>query len=662
MRPLVVRPLIMNATNGNAASGNAAKGYRGRALVVDLTTGEHRWDPIPVAVLRATIGGIGLGTWLLHRYGAPTADHDGETLTDADRRRLLDSALEPENPLIFATSPLVGTRLTTSSKFAVLTRSPLTGFIADGLSSSHLAVELKRACGDALVVVGRATTPTLLQIDTDGTPRLLPATDLMGLSTMDTEAAVKQMLDDGSRRPVRVASIGPAGERLVRFASIANDGGRQAGRCGPGAVMGSKNLKAIAIRGRPDSDPPIADADGLREYSRDLSRRSLGAATAKYRELGTIANVSVFNRLGTLPTRNFQQSTFEQAEAVSGEALHQTRATRTAHCANCTIGCEKIVTVAPKGDGATSTGPPISARLEYESLFALGPLVGVGDPDAVIRAVRRCDELGLDTISAGGVIAWAIETAERGLLPQMASVMGSDATTPTGLQFGDGEGVIALLDDIGYRRGYLGNLLADGTRRAAQQVGGGSVDWAMQVKGLEMPGYEPRSLKTLALGLATTPRGACHNRTSAYDADFSPDVDRLAVDDRRGHIAAASEDFAAALDSLIWCKFLRRAFDDFWEESANVYRMVTGWDDFDSAELRRAASHIADLKKAYNQRWGWRRSDDTLPPRILNEPLTDGVAAGVGLTASELDKMIADYYVARGWSEAGQVDAATLAL
>ena len=184
----------------------------------------------------------------------------------------------------------------------------------------------------------------------------------------------------------------------------------------------------------------------------------------------------------------------------------------------------------------------------------------------------------------------------------------------------------------------------------------------MQVKGLEMPGYEPRSLKTLALGLATTPRGACHNRTSAYDADFSADVDRLAVDDRRGHIVAASEDFAAALDSLIWCKFLRRAFDDFWEESAEVYRMVTGWHDFDAAELRSAARHIADLKKAYNQRWGWRRSDDTLPPRILTEPLTDGVAAGVGLTASELDKMIADYYVARGWSEAGQVDAATLAL
>ena len=639
---------------------DALYGYRGFATVVDLTTGEYRRDPIPQDALRATVGGIGLGTWMLHRYGSPAVDHDGEILSDDNRKQLLDSALSPDNPLIFVTSPLVGTRLTTSSKFAVMTRSPLTGFIADGLSSSHLAVELKRACGDALVIAGRSEHPALLHIDTDGVPHIRNAGHLLGLSTLDTEATVKRELDDGGRRPVRVACIGPAGENLVRFASIANDGGRQAGRCGPGAVMGSKNLKAIAVRGNPDADPPVAHPGDLRGYARDLSRRSLGAATAKYRELGTIANVSVFNRLGTLPTRNFQQSTFEDAEAVSGEALHQTKTTRSAHCANCTIGCEKIVTVGSKARGTQQDGE-VSARLEYESLFALGPLVGVGDPDAVIRAVRRCDELGLDTISAGGVIAWAMETAGRGLLPSLDLGDGADLAH-AGLNFGDGAVVIQLVEDIGYRRGVLGNLLADGTRLAAERVGGGSGAWAMQVKGLEMPGYEPRSLKTLALGLATTPRGACHNRTSAYDADFSPEVDRLAVDGRRGKIAADSEDFAAALDSLIWCKFLRRAFGDFWEESAAVYRMVTGWEDFDAAELRHAAAHIADLKKRYNQRWGWRRSDDTLPDRALNEPLADGVAAGVGLTKGELDRMIDDYYRARGWTTGGRVEPAPIVL
>ena len=633
---------------------SALYGYRGHVTVVDLTTGECRRDRIPQSALRSTIGGIGLGTWLLHRYGGPPVDHDGELLSPSDRMRRLDSALEPDNPLIFVTSPLVGTHLTTSSKFAVMTRSPLTGFIADGLSSSHLSVELKRACGDALIITGRSERPALLHIDADGIPCIKPADHLMGLSTMDTEAAVKRELYDGGRRPVCVAGIGPAGENVVRFASIANDGGRQAGRCGPGAVMGSKNLKAIAVRGNPDADPPVAHPDALREYARDLSRRSLGAATAKYRELGTIANVSVFNRLGTLPTRNFQQSTFEDAEAVSGEALHQTRSTRSAHCANCTIGCEKIVTVGKKDKGAKQGGE-VSARLEYESLFALGPLVGVGDPDAVIRAVRRCDELGLDTISAGGVIAWAIETAERGLLGNV-DLANHDVNAGRSLNFGDGAAVIGLLEDIAHRRGWLGNLLAEGSRLAADTCGGGSESWAMQVKGLEMPGYEPRSLKTLALGLATTPRGACHNRTSAYDADFSPEVDRLTVDDRRGKIAADSEDFAAALDSLIWCKFLRRAFGDFWEESAAVYRMVTGWEDFDADELRRAAAHVADIKKAYNQRWGWQRSDDTLPDRTLTEPLSDGVAAGVGLTRDELDAMIADYYRARGWSNNGRVN------
>ncbi len=646
------------------AIGNDGRrhGYRGYALVVNLSTGEYRRDPIAPALLRAAIGGIGLGVRLLHRYGAPAVDYPGEEIDDAERLRLLDAAFDPDNPLIFTTSPLVGTRLTTSSKFAVLTRSPLTGFIADGLSSSHLAVELKRACGDALVITGRAAQPTLLHIDTDGVPHLRPAHDLMGLSTMDTEAAVKARLDDGGRRPVRVASIGPAGERLVRFASIANDGGRQAGRCGPGAVMGSKNLKAIAVRGNPDDDPPAADPEGLRRYARDLSRRSLGAATAKYRELGTVANVSVFNRLGTLPTRNFQQSTFEHAEAVSGELLHQTRATRTAHCANCTIGCEKVFSVSTKDGTGQTDAAGVSARLEYESLFALGPLVGVGEPDAVIRAVRKCDELGMDTISAGGVIAWALETAERGLLPTLNQPHSSGATgaADTPLQFGDGATVLALLDDIGHRRGFLGGLLADGVRLAAARIGGDSDDWAMHVKGLEMPGYEPRSLKTMALGLATTPRGACHNRSSAYDADFSPDVNRLEVDDRRGRIAAASEDYSAALDSLIWCKFLRRAFGDFWEESATVYRMVTGWDDFNADELRQAAAQIADLKKAYNQRWGWRRSDDTLPPRTLTEPLPDGVAAGTALTPAELDGMIADYYAARGWGVNGRVDALPL--
>ena len=227
------------------------------------------------------------------------------------------------------------------------------------------------------------------------------------------------------------------------------------------------------------------------------------------------------------------------------------------------------------------------------------------------------------------------------------------------LRFGNSDAVLAALDLIGHREG-IGDLLAEGSRRAADHVGRGSEAWAMHVKGLEMPGYEPRSLKTMALGLAVNPRGACHNRSSAYEADFSDKVDRLAVDDQRGLIAAESEDRSAVLDSLIWCKFLRKAFDDFYGESAWVYSMITGWDTVPE-DLERAGERINNLKKLFNLREGWQRADDTLPARSLHETLPSGVAAGTGLTPMDLDFMIAGYYRARGWMEDGSIPEEKLA-
>ncbi len=590
-------------------------GYHGRVLVVDLTSQGVRWEPLGEDVLRRFIGGIGLGTYLLYRHCPPRTD-----------------PLGPDNPLIFVTSPLVGSRLTTSSKFAVLARSPLTGFIGDSLSSSFLATELKKAGCDALIITGKSPYPALLYVN-DGDVEFLDGGDLLGLTTSETERAVKERL--GHR--VRVACIGPAGERLVRFASVSNDGGRQAGRTGPGAVMGSKNLKAIAVRGT--QAVPVFDPEALHAVGLDLARRSLGPATEKYRTLGTLANVAVFNRLGTLPTRNFQQSTFDGAEQVSGEEFHQSHLVRNAHCANCTIGCEKIVATR---DG----GPESSGRMEYESAFALGPLVGVSDPNAVIRAARLCDELGMDTISAGATIAWAMECFEKGILSL-------EDTGGLELRFGDAGAVLACLQRIARREG-IGGLLAEGSRRAAQLVGQGSEAWAMHVKGLELPGYEPRSLKTMALGLAVSTRGACHNRSSAYEADFSARVDRLKADEQRGRITMEGEDFSAVLDSLIWCKFLRKAFTDFYAESAAIYQRVTGWP-MTPEELRKAGERINNLKKLFNIREGWTRADDTLPPRVLSETLPSGVARGVGLAREELDMMVAAYYRARGWTEDGLV-------
>jgi aldehyde:ferredoxin oxidoreductase len=596
-------------------------GYHGKAIIVDLTTRQTRWEALDQATLTAFIGGTGLGAYLLYRHCPPGTE-----------------PLSPENPLIFAASPLVGSRLTTSSKFAVVTKSPLTGFIGDSLSSSFLATELKKTGCDAVVITGKSDALTLLSIE-DGEVRYLDAADLAGLSTSETESRVKERL--GMR--TRVACIGPAGERLVRFASISNDGGRQAARTGPGAVMGSKNLKAIAFRGT--GVVPVHDPAALADVGRDLAIRSLGPATEKYRTLGTLANVSVFNRLGTLPTRNFQQSTFDEAEAVSGEVFHEAHFTKNAHCANCTIGCEHVMTTTDKGPSATG-------RVEYESGFALGPLVGVSDPNTVIRASTLCDELGMDTISAGATIAWAMECYEKGVL--------TDADTGgIALDFGSGEALMTLLRLIGDRDG-LGDLLADGSRIAAQKVGQGSGAWAMHVKGLEMPGYEPRSLQTLALALAVSTRGACHNRSSAYEADFSNRVDRLQAGRERGKITMEGEDFSAVLDSLIWCKFLRKAFHDFYGESASIYESITGWP-MSSDQLEQAGERINNLKKLFNIREGWTRSDDTLPQRVLQEALPDGVAAGATITTEDLDMMVSAYYEARGWTADGNIPDAKLA-
>ena len=591
-------------------------GYHGRVLIVDLSERTFSRETLDESTLRRFIGGTGLASYLLFAHCPPGADPMG-----------------PDNPLIFACSPLVGSRLTTSSKFAVTAKSPLTGMIGDSLSSSFLAVELKRTGVDALVVKGASAKPAILVLEDDAV-HFENASDLSGLSTLDTEKEVRQRLG----RRFRVACIGPAGEHGVRYASIANDGGRQAGRTGTGAVMGSKNLKAIAVRGR--NPAPVFDAESLNVVGRDLSARSLGPATEKYRTTGTMANIAVFDRLGTLPTRNFQQSTFDMTDEVSGEAMYSGHFVKNAHCANCTIGCEKILTV---GEGTgKSTG-----RMEYESAFALGPLVGVGDRETIIRASHYCDEAGMDTISAGGTIAWAMECFERGILTL-------EDTDGLELRFGNSQVLLPCLEAIATKSGNLGRLLAEGSRIAAETVGQGTEAWAMHVKGLEMPGYEPRSLQTMALALAVSTRGACHNRSSAYEADFSNRVNRMEADVERGRITAEGEDFSAILDSLIWCKFLRKAFDDFWAESATSLSLITGWE-VSPDELRQAGERINNLKKQFNVREGWTRKDDTLPERVLTEPLPDGAAAGVGLREEDLHMMVSAYYQARGWNSDGTI-------
>ncbi len=576
-------------------------GFHGRYWRFDLGSGRGEYVPLPEDALRRYLGGVGLGAWLLHREAPPGVD-----------------PLAPEAPLVFSFSPLVGTPLTTSAKYAVVAKSPLTGFISDGLSSSHFAIAGKRMGVDAIVLVGRCAEPSELIRG-----ELRPSS-LWGCTPQETEEALS---DWG-----RVAAIGVAGESGVRYATISNDG-RHAGRGGLGAVMGAKRLKAVVVQG--DEPTPIADPERVAELARELSRRSLGPATAKYRELGTVANLMAFNRIAALPTRNFQSSAFEAADALSAEELGPVRERARASCAACTIGCEHIY-------GFGSSG---STRIEYENLFALGPLCGISDPDVVLAASRRCDELGLDTVSAGGTIAFAMECAERGYLP--------DAP-----HFGDGDALLSLLDEIAERRG-LGALLAEGSRRAAREVGRGALDFAPQVKGLEIPGYEPRALQTLALGLAVGTRGADHNKSGAYELDFSDRVNRLRGDARAAQLALDTENRAALTDSLILCKFVRGVFDRFYEEAAELLQAVTGWQ-ATAAELEDVARRVVAVRKAFNIREGWKPEDDTLPARFLDEPLTDGASAGARLPRERLQEMVRSYNLARGWTEQGYLPPAVL--
>ena len=591
----------------------APGGYFGNALVVDVSDGSSEELELPVDVLRAYLGGVGLGTWLMHQLAPVGVD-----------------PLAPEAPLAFVFSPLVGTPLTTSAKFAVVAKSPLTGLLTDALASSHFAIAGKLTGHDAIVLRGACERPSALLVDVDGA-RLVDAEDLWGLSAQEAEDRLRERLG----KAWRVASIGPAGESQVRYATVSHDG-RHAGRGGLGAVLGSKLIKAVAVR--QGARVGLSDHAGVVASARALRERSFGPATAKYRELGTLANLLSFNEISTLPTRNFQEATFDGAEELAAENLAEARTVARDSCASCSIGCEHIYKKAGGGAGV---------RVEYENVFALGPLCGVRDPDAVLAASGRCDELGLDTLSAGGTIAWAMECAERGLI---------DAPW---LRFGDGDALLRALDEIGARRG-LGDLLAEGSRIAAARIGPEAEAFAVHVKGLELPGYEPRTLQAMAVGLAVNARGADHNRSGAYEADLSGRHDRLDGGALHASAALDTEDRAAVMDSMILCKFLRGVFSEPWPEWAALMRGVTGWD-VTGDELLESAKRIVLAKRMFNLREGWTRADDTLPPRLLTESLEMTSGRSATLTRATLERMIDAYYELRGLDPTGMPSDAALA-
>jgi aldehyde:ferredoxin oxidoreductase len=580
--------------------------YAGPRDLMEIDLGARTWrrTALDDEVFADALGGVGLAVRLI----------------DERVRGPLDP-LGSQNPIVFAAGPFASTPVPAANKHALATISPLTGFLNEGLSSSHFSAVLRRCGLAALVVTGTAESWTTIAIDGDEV-RFEDASLLLGQSARETTKSLRDAYGD---RSLRVCAIGAAGERGVRYAAVENDG-RQAGRGGTGAVFGAKRLKAVALRGR--GEVGIADPKMTASIAATLKERALGPKTAKYRVLGTSANLRVLQRMGQLPTRNFTAAQFEGAENVTPERARESKATYVelrAGCAGCPVQCEHLYVRRDRDRRS-------AAASEYESVWAFGPNCGVDDLDAVLDAIGRCDELGLDTISTGSAIAFAMECAEHGLVARDA--FGEE------LRFGNGAVLIPAIDAIGARRG-LGDLLADGVRSAAQRIGGGANRFAMHCKGLELPGYEPRALPTYALGLATCTRGACHNRSATYDKDLrDPSDDRS--DAARAQDAIEAEDRAVAWDSLVLCKFVRDCFEDFDTEAAALWSAVSGVQ-LDGAGLRAAAQRTWERKRAINARLGWTPDDDTLPERLFVEAIADGPNAGRTVEPERLRALRTEY-------------------
>jgi len=591
------------------------KGYAGKFLRVDLASGEVRADELSEEVARKFLGGYGLVAWTLYNEVPDGAD-----------------ALSPENVLCLWTGPVAGTPVPVSSKYIIGARSPATGFIGFGIASGGIGSELKAAGWDGIVVTGKAPRLSYIYIQNDSV-EVRDASRLQGKTTWETEELIRDELCDDE---IRVSSIGPAGELQTCLANITNDRNRQVGRSGMGAVMGSKNLKAIAIRGTGDVE--VAELDELIEFCRDLYKRCRGPATEKYRVLGTPANVLVHNRLGCLPTNNFQKGTFEDAEACSGERMLETMVKKVVACPSCPIACDHI-NVVRDGPWAGTV-----ASVDYESLELLGPNCGVSDLGAITKAVELCDTLGIDTISAGVTVSWAMEAYERGLLSR-EDCDGLD------LKFGNSEAMVEAVRRMSLREGRLGALIADGSARAAEKLGKGSEKFAMVNKKLEWGAYSLRSLQTATLGFATSVRGACYLRSGSYQVDVKGKVDRYTLDRSRGPVVTEGENLYAVIDSMIICKFTRGIYKDD-DEIARVIRLVTGFDISDE-EMIEIGERIHNMAKLFNVRFGASRADDYPPPRAFEEKMYDDVSDGAVIEIERYDEALSGYYESRRWSEDG---------
>lgn len=580
-------------------------GWMGRLLEISLEKREWAERKLSPQFLNEWMGGRGLGVRLLY-----------------ERAHGVDP-LAPDNPLIFTVGPLTGTPAPTAGRFSLITRSPLTGTVFDSNSGGRWGVSLKRCGLDGLFITGVAREPVYIVLNDEG----LRIESAQGLWGKTVSQATRYLLRDYPGASVAV--IGPAGENLCRYASIMNDGARACGRGGVGAVTGSKNLKAVVVRGR--KRITVADPKRL-SFIISEARRWIKAnpvTSVGLPRFGTAVLVNLMNELGVFPSFNFQRSRFESADDISGESL-EGYLRRRRSCWGCPIGCGRITSVGER----QGEGP------EYESVWALGAQCGVADLDKIIIANYLCNDLGMDTISTGSTLGCCMELAQLGLVE-------------SGPGFGDAEAMLDLIEDIAYMRG-LGKQLGMGSRDFAARHGAG--DLAMQVKGMELPAYDPRGLQGQGLSFATSNRGGCHLRAYLVGPEvlgIPKMVDRYSTLDKPG-LTINAQNLNAAVDSLVLCRFVQFALSD--EYFARMLQAVTGIQ-YKAMDLHRLGERIWNLERLYNLEVGIGAEEDTLPRRLLEEPICEGPAQG---QLGRLDEMLPIYYRARGWDESGRPDPAKI--
>jgi aldehyde:ferredoxin oxidoreductase len=594
-------------------------GYFGKLLRVNLTDGKITEEAIPEDMHKKFLGGAGLATKYLWDEVPKGAD-----------------PLGPENKLIFMAGSLTGVVAPSTGRFSVVAKSPQTGIWGQANSGGRWGVDFKKCGYDGIIFEGVSPKPVYLVVE-DNKAELKDAAHLWGKNVPETTDQIKEELSE----KFNVACIGPAGEKLVIYAAIMNDYGRAAGRCGLGAVMGSKNLKAIAVRGT--QQVPIHAPEEFREHSRkqyELMDDALFKISMQ--AFGTTVVLDMVSIRGGFPTRNWQKGVFELSDDINGPAISDNILNKNITCFACPVECGRATEIRKgKYAGFKGEGP------EYETVGTFGGMCLVGDLEAITMAGYLCNDYGIDTISAGSTIAFAMECYEKGILTD------SD-TGGLALNFGDADIIVDLVHLIAKREG-LGDLLAEGTKKMSEKLGQGSEHFAMHVKGLELPAYDSRAVQMTGLTYATANRGGDHITAYVQGPTFI-DAPFLLVDDSEIEdpfvanpdevfIARDMEDMLNTFDCVGACKFMGLCLD--YRDWVKMVNLVTGWD-LSTEEYKLAGERTYNLARAYSIREGLTAADDTLPGRLLEDPLPDGPAEG---HVNQLPILLEKYYSLRGWDK-----------